>query len=126
MLPQVARAQQLSQKVTSQLLGETVRYEGDGDSVEITAVPCKPSNRIDATADALGIRHIDLDWQFPAEVLTLNGQIATPKPGHRVVAVERMPQEVFEILPVGQDDCWQRVEPRGQYIRVHTKRIATE
>lgn len=125
MLPQVARAQQLSRRVTSRLLGEIVRYEGDGGSHEMIAVPCRPKNLLDATTDSVVIRHIDLDWQFPADALTLCGRIATPKPGHKITAVTRQPQEVFEVLPIGQDDCWEPVEPRGEYIRVHTKRIST-
>ena len=125
MLSVIARAQRCSQSALTRFYGETVIYAGEGATVQITAVARRPANQVDPATETVPVRHNDLDWQFPAEALTLNGQIATPQPGHRITAVERQRNgvEVYEVVPDGEEDCFQRCGPMGEFVRVHTKRI---
>ena len=106
-------------------LSEPVIYEGDGDKVELQAVPSKPEELVDVSTGEVRISHDDLDWMFCARDLILAGQIARPKPGHRIVRLHHRPDEseVYEVLPQGNEQCWQRQDSQGRIILVHTKKV---
>jgi len=63
------------------------------------------------------------DWRILAEDLVKNGQRFRPSSGERIEVMAGSTCEVYEVMPVTGDECYQPTDPYGTAFKVHTKLV---
>lgn len=64
------------------------------------------------------------DWVFTAADLTSDGEAITPRPRDRWKVTINGTEETYEVLPMGNKPCYERLDTSGILLLVHTKKVA--
>ncbi len=106
-------------------LSEPIVYERGSQRVKILAIASKPEYEIESGPGEIQIVYDGLDWKFAAEDLIIDGKIMEPEPGDRIVRLQHRPNEpeIYQVMQLGSQQCWQRLDPLGCLILVNTKRV---
>jgi hypothetical protein len=106
-------------------LGEPILYDAIPVRIQTVGVASKPEELVDAPAGEGRLGHDDLDWMLVAAELSHGGHPFLPKPGHRITRLRHGPEavEVYEACEDEHRKCWQRADPAGTLLTIHTRRI---
>lgn len=119
----IERALGLAARTLPAVAGGPIFYEGEGDTVWMDAAFGRSQFQVE-TAEGIQIEYTDRDFLFSADRLILNGELATPKRGHRIGVIEKRGDgQMFEVLAPGGAQVYRFCDPQGYMIRVHTKRL---
>ena len=120
----MVRALSLAARALPAAAGGPIQYDGEGDTVWMDAAFGRSEFQVESS-DGMRLEYTDRDFIFPADRLILNGELATPKRGHRITIIKtRGDTEVFEVLAPGGAQVYRLCDPEGYMIRVHTKRLS--
>jgi hypothetical protein len=104
--------------------GEEIEYTQDGETIYPWAIASKPEMIIDDPGGPM-LEHDDLNWMMVAADVIIGGDMAQPKPGARIRRYNAITAsfENYEVRSKGKQECFQRMDPLGRVILIHTKRV---
>lgn len=119
------RAAGLASRLLPKVAGGEIIYQRGESRVWINAAFGKSEFHVE-TADSVRIEHTDRDFIFAADLLILDGALATPQRGDRITVVseEFGDNQVFEVLAPGGLQPYRLCNTEGHLIRVHTKKLS--
>lgn len=99
-----------------------VVYVAGSDRVPVQAVKTESDVDVfaaDGTATVVRVT----DFRILAEDLVVYGREVEPSTGHRIEIFERNRRQVYEVMPVVGDACFEKTDPFGEGYKIHTKLI---
>jgi hypothetical protein len=107
-------------------LSRTVRYTRSGAACSIRATLGRTEYQVDDTSGMV-LRYTDRDYIFRADRLVLDGGRTLPAPGDRIEELdgEDGTLKTYEVMPLGDSQCYRFCDPQRHVLRVHTKLIET-
>lgn len=75
-------------------------------------------------AEGMTTSMLSHDWTFTAAELVIEGNQVTPRPRDTWKPTINGNLETYEVLPLGNRPCFERMDTSGILIVVHTKRVA--
>ena len=84
----------------------------------------EPKELVNADTGGVQIDYDNLKWIIRSEDLILAGTITRPKPGDKITPVRHVPgqAEVYEVMPDGDRQCWEKRDAWGYFISIHSER----
>lgn len=102
-----------------------VTYRRGEDSVEVKATVGRTTFEQD-NADGIILRNEARDYLITAADLILDGDTVLPAIGDRIEETSGDITFIYEVLPIGSQQCWRYSDEYRLTLRIHTKLIARE
>ena len=111
------------------LAAETGKYCRDPSGVlfvELRGTPVVNEYEVIDDESGLTTKVLYHDWIFRAADLVLPGEFVAmlPRKGDRWKPTINGVEEIYEVLPVDKRPCFERHDPAGVLLLVHTKKVA--
>ena len=101
-----------------------VYARGATESEPIIGVPTQHEYEVEDDETGLPTKVISYDWTFTASELVLGGNVITPRSGDHWTSTIEGAEETYEVLPIGKRPCFERRDPSGILLVVHTKKVS--
>jgi hypothetical protein len=102
--------------------GSSVTYRRGVNTVSLTAVKSVVRVVLDGD-DGTSVEADRVDWLIAAADLVLAGSQTEPVEGDQVDETVGSSTYTYELMPLGTDACFRRMDPQGQGLRAHSKLV---
>jgi hypothetical protein len=102
-----------------------VTYRRGEDSITVKATVGRTTFEQD-NADGIILRNESRDYLITAADLLLDGETVLPAIGDRIEETSGETTFIYEVLPIGSQQCWRYSDDYRLTLRIHTKLLSRE
>jgi hypothetical protein len=106
------------------IFGVPIVYVAGSVRIQATAMIPRSGYQVDE-AEGLQTSLRLWDWLIEASKLIAEGQLVTPRPGHRIEYAIRGQIQIFEVLPMRDQQAAVWDDTEGNCWLIHTKHVGT-
>jgi hypothetical protein len=103
--------------------GSEITYVRRDGCVALAAWPARHEYEV-LDEDGIPTRVLSFDWTCLARDLVLGGHPLEPRAGDRLVEIDDGAELVFEVMPLGNKPCYERLDAGGRLLLIHTKQVS--